>query len=140
MEPGRFIVGSAGVLLTRVLYRKMNHGKEFAVVDGAMNDLIRPALYNAYHEIRPVREGENSLVADVVGPVCETADFLARGRELPRVVSGDLLAVMDAGAYGFVASSNYNSRPRCAEVMVEGRTSHVIRRRETLEDLIAGED
>ncbi len=140
MEPGRFIVATAGILLTSVLYRKMNHGKEFAVVDAAMNDLIRPALYDAHHEIRPVREGENTMVADVVGPICETADFLARGRELPRVVSGDLLAVMDAGAYGFVASSNYNSRPRCAEVMVDGRTSHIIRRRETFEDLISAEE
>jgi len=140
MEPGRFIVATAGILLTRVLYRKMNHGKEFAVVDAAMNDLIRPALYDAYHEIRPLQEGENTMVADVVGPVCESGDFLARSRELPRVVSGALLSVMDAGAYGFVAASNYNSRPRCAEVMVEGKTFQIVRRRETFEDLIAGEE
>ena len=139
MEPGRFIVGSSGVLLTRVLYWKSNHGRNFAVVDAAMNDLIRPALYHAYHEIRPIRRRPSELKADVVGPVCESADFLARDRDLPRLRRGDLVAVMDAGAYGFVSSSNYNARPRSAEVLVEGDRFRVIRDRETSEDLLAKE-
>ncbi len=113
MEPGRSIVGAAGILLTRVLYRKRNGDKEFMVVDGAMNDLIRPSLYRAHHEILPLRR--NSLppvTVDVVGPVCETGDFLARDREMANAMPGDYLAVCTAGAYGFVLSSNYNSRPR----------------------------
>jgi diaminopimelate decarboxylase len=139
MEPGRYLVGPAGVLLARVLHRKSNHGKNFVVADAAMNDLIRPALYQAYHEIVPVREAEGAVMADVVGPVCESADFLGHDRRLPELRPGDLLAVMDSGAYGFVASSNYNSRPRIAEVLVEGKSNRVIRKRETFEDLIRGE-
>ena len=140
VEPGRSIVGQAGVLLTSVLYRKQTPRKEFVVVDAAMNDLIRPALYQSYHELRSVREpvGEHTL-ADVVGPICETGDFLARGRDIPNLQPGDLMAVMTAGAYGFVQSSNYNSRPRAAEVLVEGDTWRVIRKRETFEDLVRGE-
>jgi diaminopimelate decarboxylase len=140
LEPGRSIVGQAGVLLTRVLYRKQNGAKEFIVVDAAMNDLIRPALYRAHHEIIPVRK--NSLpqvVADVVGPICETGDFLARGRHMPNVMPGDFLAVQTAGAYGFVQSSNYNARTRAPEVLVEGSEWRVVRDRETYQDLVRGE-
>ena len=140
IEPGRSIVGGAGTLLTRVLYRKKSGEKDFVIVDAAMNDLIRPALYGAHHEIIPVREsGEPTLIADVVGPVCETGDFLARGRAMPEVFPGDLLAICTAGAYGFTQASNYNSRPRAAEVMVEGSSWKTIRSRETYEDLIRGE-
>jgi diaminopimelate decarboxylase len=140
VEPGRSIAGPAGVLLTRVLYRKKNGPKEFVVVDAAMNDLIRPALYRAHHEILPVRKGLlPPIVADVVGPVCETGDFLARDRQLANVMPGDFLAVCAAGAYGFVQSSNYNSRPRAPEVLVEGAGYRVVRRRETFEDLVRGE-
>jgi diaminopimelate decarboxylase len=130
------------VLLTRVLYRKSAQpaGKEFVIVDAAMNDLIRPALYSAYHVIVPLREsGPRTLRADVVGPVCETGDFLARDRDLPEVFPGDLLAVCTAGAYGFVQASNYNSRPRPPEALVENGSWRVIRERETLDDLIRGE-
>jgi diaminopimelate decarboxylase len=141
IEPGRSIVGGAGVLLTRVLYRKSTGGKEFVIVDAAMTDLIRPALYNAHHEILPVREsGRSPMVVDVVGPVCETGDFLARNRDLAEVFPGDLLAVCTAGAYGFVQSSTYNGRPRAAEILVENRAWRVVRRRETYEDLIRGEE
>jgi len=141
IEPGRSIVGGAGVLLTRVLYRKNTGGKEFVIVDAAMTDLIRPALYNAHHEILPVREsGRAKVVADVVGPVCETGDFLARNRELAEVFPGDVLAICTAGAYGFVQSSTYNARPRPAEILVENGAWRVIRRRETYEDLIRGEE
>jgi len=140
VEPGRSIVGEAGVLVTRVLYRKNNSGKEFIIVDAAMNDLIRPALYQAHHEILPVRSSEaGNIVADIVGPVCESADFLARGREVPNALPGDLLAIMTAGAYGFVQSSNYNSRPRAAEVLVDGSCWRVVRERESYEDLVRGE-
>ena len=140
VEPGRSIAGPAGVLLTRVLYRKKNGPKEFVVVDAAMNDLIRPALYHAHHEIIPLRKNSLPRVkADVVGPVCETGDFLARDREMANVMPGDFLAICTAGAYGFVQSSNYNSRPRAAEVLVEGAGYRVIRRRETYEDLVRGE-
>jgi diaminopimelate decarboxylase len=140
VEPGRSIVGPAGVLLTRVLYRKKNGSKEFVVVDAAMNDLIRPSLYHAHHEIVPVRKNTlPPVTADVVGPICETGDFLARGRQMANVMPGDFLAVCAAGAYGFVLSSNYNSRPRAAEVLVEGAAWRVIRRRETFEDLVRGE-
>ncbi len=140
IEPGRSIVGPAGVLLTRVLYRKTTGDKNFVIVDAAMNDLIRPALYSAYHEILPVREtnGQRSIV-DVVGPVCETGDFLAKDRELAEVMPGDMLAICTAGAYGFVQSSNYNARPRAAEVLVEENSWRVIRKRETNEDLVRGE-
>lgn len=141
IEPGRSIVGGAGVLLTRVLYRKSTGGKEFVIVDAAMTDLIRPALYNAHHEILPVLDsGRAKVVADVVGPVCETGDFLARGRELAEVFPGDVLAICTAGAYGFVQSSTYNARPRAAEVLVESGGWRVIRRRETYEDLVRGEE
>ena len=139
IEPGRSIVGNAGVLLTRVIQRKKSPSKEFVVVDAAMNDLIRPALYKAHHEIVPLRETAGEAVVDVVGPVCETGDFLARDRGLPLVAAGDYLAVCSAGAYGFSQSSNYNSRTRAAEVLVEGDRWRVIRRRETWDDLIRGE-
>jgi len=139
LEPGRAIVGNAGILLTRVEYLKHTEYKDFAVVDAAMNDLMRPALYNAWQEIIPVvpRRGEARRY-DVVGPVCETGDFLGKDRELC-LASGDLLAVRSAGAYGFSMSSNYNSRPRAAEVMVDGKQSHVIRERETVAELYAHE-
>jgi diaminopimelate decarboxylase len=142
LEPGRSIVGNAGVLLTRVIYRKENGDKTFVIVDAAMNDLIRPSFYDAYHAILPVREpggGTPTETADVVGPICESGDFLAKGRELPRAEEGDLLAVMSAGAYGFVMASNYNTRPRAPEVLVDGSRYTIVRRRETLEDLVAGE-
>lgn len=142
MEPGRNLVGNAGVLITRVLYEKQGEAKRFVIVDAAMNDLIRPSLYGAYHEIRPLRQqfvGGQRHNVDVVGPVCESGDFLAKDRDLPHVPAGELLAVMSAGAYGFVMSSNYNSRPRVPEVLVDGGSLHVIRARETYEDLIKGE-
>ncbi len=140
IEPGRSIVGAAGVLLTRVLYRKTTGDKNFVIVDAAMNDLIRPALYSAYHDILPLREtGGARSKADVVGPVCETGDFLAKDRELPPLMPGDMAAICTAGAYGFVQSSNYNSRPRPAEVLVEENTWRVVRERETYEDLMRGE-
>jgi diaminopimelate decarboxylase len=140
VEPGRSIVGNAGVMLTRVLYRKKTGAKEFAIVDAAMNDLIRPVLYGAYHEILPVRKGDTSTVRmDVVGPVCETGDFLARDRDMPEAFPGDVLAVCSAGAYGFAQASNYNARPRAAEVLVEGSRWRVVRQRESYEDLVRGE-
>jgi diaminopimelate decarboxylase len=140
IEPGRSIVAEAGLLLTRVLYRKTNGDRQFIIVDAAMNDLIRPALYQAYHEIVPLRENQGeTIIADVVGPVCESGDFLARAREMPNVLPGDLLAVRTTGAYGFVAASNYNSRPRPPEVLVEGQGYCVIRQREKYEDLVRGE-
>ncbi|HET97713.1 MAG TPA: diaminopimelate decarboxylase [Desulfurivibrio alkaliphilus] len=139
LEPGRVIVGNAGILVTKVLFTKTGQ-KKFIVVDAGMNDLARPSLYDAHHEIVPVVRSEGaSEVADLVGPICETGDFLARGRELPAAGSGDLLAVLSAGAYGFTMSSNYNSRPRVAEVLVNGEQFHQIRRRETYEDLVRGE-
>lgn len=141
IEPGRSIVADAGVLLTRVLYRKHNGAKEFVIVDAAMNDLIRPALYHSYHEIVPLRlNGDRGQIqADVVGPVCESGDFFARDRDVANVLPGDLMAIKTAGAYSFVASSNYNSRPRAAEVLVDGVGYRVVRRRETYEDLVRGE-
>ncbi len=140
IEPGRSIVGEAGVMLTRVLYRKSNGRKEFVIVDAAMNDLLRPALYHSHHEIIPVRRNDTgTVIADVVGPVCESGDFLARNREVANVMPGDLMAVCTAGAYGFVLGSNYNSRPRPAEVLVDGAGWNVIRARESFEDLIRGE-
>ncbi len=140
LEPGRFLVAQAGALVTRVLYVKQNGRKTFVITDAAMNDLIRPALYQAYHEIVPVkpRPGRERAV-DVVGPVCETGDFFARDRKLGPVEPGDLLALLDAGAYGMAQSSNYNTRPRAAEVLVEGRKARVIRRREAITDLLAQE-
>jgi diaminopimelate decarboxylase len=140
LEPGRSIVGSAGVLLTRVLYRKTNHRKRFLIVDAAMNDLLRPSLYGAYHEIVPLRRTSNETeTTDVVGPICETGDFFARDRKLPVGGEGDLLAVLDVGAYGSVLGSNYNTRGRAAEVLVDGTRSHVIRKRESLKDLLRSE-
>lgn len=141
LEPGRSIVGPAGVLLTRVIYTKNNHGKKFVVVDAAMNDLIRPPLYKAYHEILPVHRDSSRPASqvDVVGPICETGDFFARDRRLPACREGDLLAILDAGAYGMTLASNYNSRPRAAEVLVEGATAKLARRRETFADLIRSE-
>jgi diaminopimelate decarboxylase len=140
-EPGRWIAADAGALLARVLYRKRNGAKEFIVVDAAMNDLIRPALYQAWHEIVPLRKSLfGTITADVVGPICETGDFLARDREVANMLPGDLLAVLTAGAYGFVQASNYNSRPRACEVLVDGASWRVARRRESREDLIRGEE
>src|SRR5216683_5885454 len=142
IEPGRVLVGNAGILVTRVLYVKETDVKRFVVVDGAMNDLIRPVLYEAYHEIRPVEQHQDPSMqtADVVGPVCESGDFFARDREMPEPKPGDLLAVMSAGAYGFVMSSNYNSRPRAPEILVDGADAHVIRERESFDDLVRGEN
>jgi len=139
-EPGRVIVGNAGVLITKVLYTKKTENKTFVITDAGMNDLVRPSLYGSYHHIQPLEEvdGEVQLV-DVVGPICESSDFLARERGLPPLRSGDCLAVMSAGAYGFSMSSNYNSRPRAAEVLVAGDRHHVIRSRESLEDLTRNE-
>jgi diaminopimelate decarboxylase len=140
VEPGRSIVGAAGALLTRVLYRKRTSKKEFVIVDAGMNDLLRPALYQSHHEIVPLRKSDRpGIVADIVGPVCETSDFLARGREVANAAPGDLLAVSTAGAYGFVLASNYNSRPRPPEILVSGDGWRTIRARETVEDLIRGE-
>ncbi len=141
LEPGRSLVAPAGVLLTRVLYLKENRGKRFVIVDAGMNDLLRPSLYQAFHRIEPVVAvpGRAPMRADVVGPVCETGDFLARDRELPAVEEGDLLAVRDAGAYGFVMASNYNLRPRPAEALIEAEGLRLIRRRETFEDFVRTE-
>ncbi|UCE84314.1 MAG: diaminopimelate decarboxylase [Deltaproteobacteria bacterium] len=139
-EPGRVIVGNAGILVTRVLYTKDGPVKNFLVVDAGMNDLARPSLYGSYHHIQPVVDQKRSeFQADVVGPICETTDFLARDRNLPRVEQGELLAVMSAGAYGFVMSSNYTSRPRPPEILVQGDRFEVIRARETYDDLLRGE-
>jgi diaminopimelate decarboxylase len=141
LEPGRFIVAQAGALLTRVLYVKKNGSKTFVITDAGMNDLIRPALYHAHHEIIPVKQpaGKSSTTVDVVGPVCESGDFFARDRALPVVKPGDLVLLLDAGAYGMSQTSNYNSRPRPAEVLVDGTTVQLIRRRETMRDLLAPE-
>lgn len=153
LEPGRFIVGNAGILVSRVIYTKESGGKSFVIQDGAMNDLIRPTLYDSFHRIWPVApaanmpappedfEGEidGALKVDVVGPVCESGDFLAKGRYLPPLARGDLLATFSAGAYGMAMSSNYNGRPRAAEVLVDGANHHLIRRRETFEDLVRPE-
>jgi diaminopimelate decarboxylase len=140
LEPGRAIVGNAGVLLTEVLYLKHNQQRNFAIVDAAMNDLLRPALYGAWQEIVPLvpRKDVPSQVYDVVGPVCETGDFLGKARELA-LQQGDYLAVRSAGAYGFSMSSNYNTRPRAAEVMIDGDRAVVVRQRETLQQLMEGE-
>ncbi len=141
LEPGRLLVGNAGVLLTRVRYIKRTGQKKFAIVDAGMNDLIRPALYHSYHEIVPVRDPNNPAreKIDLVGPVCESGDFFALDREMPKVLEGDLLAIMSAGAYGFVMASNYNSRPLPAEALVSGGKCALIRKRQTNEDLIRGE-
>jgi diaminopimelate decarboxylase len=139
LEPGRAIVGPAGVLVTSVLYRKENRKKRFLVVDAAMNDLLRPALYGAYHEILPVKRQAGRTIAetvDIVGPVCETGDMFARDRKLPEVREGDLLAILDAGAYGMVLASNYNTRPRPPEVLVAGKSARIIRKRESFSDML----
>jgi diaminopimelate decarboxylase len=141
LEPGRSIVGPAGVLLTKVIYKKTNNGKKFLIVDAAMNDLIRPSLYSAHHEIVPVQiNTDNREKVDIVGPVCETGDFFARDRELVEVNEDDLLALLDVGAYGMVLASNYNTRPRAAEILVDGSKTKVIRKRETVRDLLRTED
>ena len=152
LEPGRFIAGNAGVLLTRILYVKDSGSKHYYIVDAGMNDLVRPAMYEAFHEIWPAEthllppsrggsvEGATLRVADVVGPICETGDVLAKGRALPEMVAGELLCVFTAGAYGFTMASNYNARPRPAEIMVDGKEARVVRRRETYETLIDGEE
>ncbi|MBU3931401.1 MAG: diaminopimelate decarboxylase [Proteobacteria bacterium] len=140
-EPGRVIAGNAGILVTRVLYTKGNEGKRFVVVDAGMNDLLRPSLYGSFHRIQPViRQEREKMIADVVGPICESADFLARGRKMSVFEPGELMAVMSAGAYGFSMSSNYNSRPRIPEIMVRDDRWYVIRKRESCEDLIRGEE
>jgi diaminopimelate decarboxylase len=142
LEPGRFIVGQAGALLTRVLYVKKNGAKTFVITDAGMNDLIRPALYHAHHEILPIKQPSGTatpLTADVVGPVCESGDFFARDRALPPVKPNDLVLLLDAGAYGMSQTSNYNSRPRPAEVLIDGATTNLIRRRETMRDLLSPE-
>ncbi|MFR4224021.1 MAG: diaminopimelate decarboxylase family protein [Akkermansia sp.] len=138
MEPGRLIVGNAGALITRCLYEKTGKAKTFKIVDAGMNDLIRPALYQGYHEIIPVREhlSESCITTDVVGPICESGDFLAQNRDMTDVRQGELLAVLSAGAYGFSMSSNYNSRPMAEEVLVDGNQWNVIRSRQSWEDLI----
>ncbi len=140
LEPGRSIVGPAGVLVTRVLYRKTNNRKRFLIVDAAMNDLLRPSLYGAYHEIVPVSGKSREIeITDVVGPICETGDFFARDRRLPMASEGDLLAILDVGAYGSVLGSNYNTRGRAAEVLVDGARARMIRRRESLADQLRTE-
>jgi len=140
LEPGRFVVAQAGALLTKVLFVKQNGSKTFVITDAAMNDLIRPALYQAHHEILPVvTRGKSQVVVDVVGPVCESGDFFARDRDLQKSSPCDLLVLLDAGAYGMAQTSNYNTRPRPAEVMIEGGKARLIRRRETLRDLFAPE-
>jgi diaminopimelate decarboxylase len=143
LEPGRVILGPAGALVASVLYRKHNDGKRFVVADAAMNDLIRPSLYNAYHEIVPVAQTHQAELAttrcDVVGPICESGDFLGRDRQLPALEAGDLIAVLDAGSYGMSLASNYNSRPRPAEILVDGRSARLIRQRESLRDLMRDE-
>jgi len=139
MEPGRFLVGNAGILVARVQYVKDGPSKKFVIVDAAMNDLIRPPLYQAHHDVVPVRPSEKKVLTDVVGPICESADFFALDRELPEMKQGDLVAVMSAGAYGFSMSSNYNSRGRAPEIMVSGSRAEVVRRRETIDDVMRGE-
>ncbi|MCL5022066.1 MAG: diaminopimelate decarboxylase [Nitrospirae bacterium] len=140
MEPGRSLVGNAGILVTKVLYLKRGEEKEFVIVDAGMNDLIRPSFYGAYHRIQPVeKKKRKSILADIVGPICESGDFLAKEREMSGVKQGEYLAVMSAGAYGFTMSSNYNSRPRAAEVMVKGKRFALVNTRETYRDLIRGE-
>ena len=141
LEPGRSMVGNAGIMSTRVLYIKDGTSKKFVIVDAAMNDLVRPAFYDSFHRIEPVRVGGSGSreVVDIVGPICESGDFLARDRSLPQVSAGELLAVFSAGAYGFVMSSNYNTRPRAAEVLVSGEKYCEVRSRETLEDILRAE-
>jgi diaminopimelate decarboxylase len=140
LEPGRVIVGNAGILVTEVQYVKENDAKRFVIVDGGMNDLIRPALYGSYQAIQPVVKTEaETIIADIVGPICESGDFFAKDREIGRPQRGDLLAVMSAGAYGFTMASNYNSHPKAPEILVDGDKYYIVRKRESLEDLINGE-
>jgi diaminopimelate decarboxylase len=140
MEPGRSLVGNAGILVTKTLYLKSGKEKNFIIVDAGMNDLMRPSLYDAYHHIQPVvKSKRDTIIADIVGPICESGDFLAKDREVRKVKQGEYLAVMSAGAYGFSMSSNYNSRPRAAEVMVHGKEFSLVRKRESLNDLLRGE-
>ena len=141
-EPGRVMVGNAGILVTKVLYTKHGTEKSFIIVDAAMNDLARPSLYGSYHAMKPVKKNDSAkeIIADVVGPICESGDFFAKDRELPEFKAGDLMAIMSAGAYGFSMSSNYNSRPRVSEVMVKGNKFKIIRQRESYKDLIKGEE
>ena len=140
LEPGRVIMANSGILVAKVLYTKANEGKNFAVVDAAMNDLARPSLYGSYHSIKPVKMDSTEIInIDIVGPICESGDFLAKNREMASLKQGDLIAVMSTGAYGFTMSSTYNSRPRVAEVMVKGDKYYTIRERETYEDLVKGE-
>jgi diaminopimelate decarboxylase len=141
LEPGRVIVGNAGVLVSKVLYTKENEEKRFVIVDAGMNDLVRPSYYGSYHQILPVKEeNRDEIVADVVGPICESSDFLAKERKIPRLNPGELIVIMSAGAYGFSMSTNYNSRPRVAEVLVRNHQMFVIRKREDYEDLVRGEE
>jgi diaminopimelate decarboxylase len=141
LEPGRCIVGPAGVLLTRVIYKKTNGKKKFLIADAAMNDLLRPSLYGSYHQITPVQFNDGRVYekVDVVGPVCETGDFLARDRKIPIIQEGELLAILDSGAYGMALASNYNTRPRPAEVLIDGKSAKLIRKRETIGDLLRAE-
>ncbi|MFB0520891.1 MAG: diaminopimelate decarboxylase, partial [Desulfatiglandales bacterium] len=140
LEPGRVIIGNAGILVTRVLYTKSAAKKRFIIVDAGMNDLIRPTLYNSFHAVQPVKMAHsNMFTASLVGPICETGDFLAKDRKMPPFKPGDLVAIMSAGAYSFSMASNYNSRPRPAEVLVKGKLFSIIRARETYDDLINGE-
>jgi diaminopimelate decarboxylase len=142
LEPGRFMVGNAGILLTEVVYEKRGNAKVFQIVDAAMNDLIRPTLYEGWHQIAPVKQpaaDANLELTDVVGPICETGDYLAQNRELPPLQAGEILAVLSAGAYGFTMASNYNTRPMPAEILVSGSNASVVRQRQTLDDLIQGE-
>jgi diaminopimelate decarboxylase len=139
-EPGRNLVGNAGILVSRCLFTKARDEKNFIMIDAGMNDLARPALYDSYHGVQPVRKDQDGMVvADIVGPICESGDFLVKGREVPMFRQGDLMAFMSAGAYGFAMSSSYNSRPRVAEVMVKGGAFEVVRERETVEELVKGE-
>jgi len=141
LEPGRVIVGNAGVLISKVLYIKENEEKRFVIVDAGMNDLVRPSYYGSYHQILPVKkENKEEIVADVVGPICESSDFLAKGRKIPKPMPGELVAIMSAGAYGFSMSTNYNSRTRVSEVLVRDDQMFVIRKREDYEDLVRGEE
>jgi diaminopimelate decarboxylase len=140
-EPGRFMVGNAGVLLTQVLYEKRGGAKTFKIVDAGMNDLIRPTLYEGWHQIVPLKQPttKETEIVDVVGPICETGDYLAQNREIPIVKEGDYIAAMSAGAYGFTMASNYNTRPMPAEILVDGDQAHVVRERQTLDDVLKGE-
>jgi diaminopimelate decarboxylase len=140
LEPGRVIIGNAGILVTRVIYTKSTPVKKFIIVDAGMNDLIRPSLYNSFHSVLPVKKTDSEIItADLVGPICETGDFFAKDRKMPSFKQGDLVALMSAGAYGFSMASNYNSRPRPAEVLVKEKEFSLIRSRETLDDLVRGE-